>query len=743
MPYQRLKSENYTIFGGINQKASKADLNVLEFLDISNMDFTATGALQQRPGTTLLVGVSNQMLSATTIVGFFGTTQYESGSTFPYGGFAGTLPVLTGATFIGQTLSSVYEFTNLAGASFILFSGQMGFKYGASLPNGNTFFTLNNLFYCNGSSFNYLLDPAGQVIQPNDKPTNTEWSFAVFVNRLFMCNGDHFYKWDGYTATPSYSFGDGVSTTTAHYPLVPSAYKYCLPPGTSLYANIRYKSFVSGGATAGIFFSSATYTYSYCFINDRGFYGPVSSPITVNISLAAGIDSFNPIVLYGFSLGGWLPGNNLPPSGVNGFTVSDGFGIGCTTISNYQAQQVFGTTLPLVKIALFRDSGPGTKRYLFAYGTQKDTFVGGFTSTFAGAQFVIDEGDTLAGDSPLNTSVPEPTCIYATLPPQFLEVYNNQMFMCGFSQAPSTVQFSDIGEPESVQPQNNFDIRTNDGDFLTGMKSAFSQLFFFKNNSFHVLQGNSPQNFVVNPLSDQYGCISNRAVATYQNYLMFLDKKGVCLYNGAQVAIASTKIDPLLSQMNINAAKNKAWMIHNKERNQVWCGIPVNGSTLINRVLVYDYLLNSWTHFDGFNISDATRAYGALLTQSVYFSGYSSGIGYYSTSLTSDYYGPTIALSAQTRYLSEMGQSVEKMWRRLQMNVISAFGATSLWNIAIYANYASTASTTFVQGGQSVTSRSDFGVSAKAISVNFSTSTNTDILQLQGFTIESRYQRST
>jgi hypothetical protein len=89
-----------------------------------------------------------------------------------------------------------------------------------------------------------------------------------------------------------------------------------------------------------------------------------------------------------------------------------------------------------------------------------------------------------------------------------------------------------------------------------------------------------------------------------------------------------------------------------------------------------------------------------------------------------------------------MGQSVEKMWRRLFMNVLSAAGATSIWNIALYANYSSTASVTFLQGGQSFQSRTDFGVSAKAISISFSTATSSDVLQLQGFTIESRFQRN-
>lgn len=716
MPYPLMKKDEFTAFGGINMKASQADLNVFEFLDISNMDFTATGALQQRPGSqTFCVSALNVTLkfAYTGVTGSInqGTTQ--------------SLFVLESSSFIGGNISSIYEFSNLQGSSYILFSAP---GYFATLSFGTTLaiagLTLNQIYYTQGGSFAGLLDTSSKVISNGDAPTNPNWSFTSFVNRVFFCNGDHFYKWDGdflktQASTSNNSAGyiaangaAGIWSVFQPFPIQSGgignslclqtyAYKFGLPPGTSLYAN-------GTTLTGGSLLQGTTYTYSYGYVNERGFYGPVSSPITVFTGT-----SFNSYSIIGFS----------NAQGLIGFSGVDGYGIGTSIISNY-----FGTTTySFQAIAVYRDNGPGTGRFLI---------------NTAGIGAVVPFPYTQVIDNGIPTStIPEPTCIFATLMPQYLEIFNNQLFMCGFSLAPSTVQFSDIGNPESIQPNNNFDVRTNDGDYLTGMKQVSSRLFLFKNKSFHVLQGDNPQNFVLNAISDQYGCISSRAIATYKDYLVFLDKKGIAIYNGANIEILSTKLDPLFATMNVPAAQNNAWMVHHKDRNQIWCGIPINGSTQINQIVVYDYLLNAFTHFDGLKTASAAVAFGDRMISTVYFGGYSSFLGRFGSSLTSDF-GNGITVMAKTRFITELGQSIQKMWRRLSINQVSAIGATISWNVNYYADYQSTVGYTNLMSGNTFQIRSDFGIPAKSLSIQVVASNSSDIMQLQGYTIESRFQRN-
>jgi len=798
MAYQRLKTDSFQAFGGVNMKSSQADLSVFEFTDISNLDFNAAGALQQRPGSQSFI--TGFALSSSVVVSYNGTTGVATA-------FSGTMIIATGATLFGSKVSSIYEFNNLNGASFIIYSQPGGFNYGSSAMLQN--FSLQQLYFVDSNNqVKYLLDPIGYAIGSTttvlpgvgtllDYPVNQNWTFSTFVNRMFFANGDHFYKWDGFTAiaahevtttspgdytfilsglanatvgavythnTYSYTVlytiasglilscsgsgaplssgtltkfsgtGDasiafssvavnsGADNITSYYSVVPSVYKYGLPAGTSL--------FTSNALSAGTSFVNAvgglTYTYSYGFINDRGFRGPVSSPVTLSGT------SLGLVSLFGFSTL-FYNVNSIPAIG---FTIPDGYGIGATQINSWAgiSSVLSASTAISAKVVVYRDNGPGTGRYQIGFAYTAPYLSGASLYPQATAGFFQDPG------FPTST-IPEPTCISATLAPQFLEIYNNQMFMAGFSQAPSTVQFSDIGEPESIQPENNFDVRTNDGDFLTGMKMAFNQLFIFKNKSFHALQGDNPDNFILNPQSDQYGCISHRAIATFQNYMVFLDQKGICLFNGAQVEVISQKLDPIFANMNIQAAQNNAWMVHNKQRNQVWCGIPVNGATLINQIIIYDYLLKAWTHFDGINTAHGVMGYGDRTQKTVYFGGYSGIPGRFGASLTSDF-GQAITLMAKTRFISDMGNSVEKMWRRLFINQVSSIGATVSWNVNLYADYQTNLAATLSHVGQTFQTRTDFGVPAKALAIQFYASNASDILQLTGFTVESRYQRS-
>jgi hypothetical protein len=118
--------------------------------------------------------------------------------------------------------------------------------------------------------------------------------------------------------------------------------------------------------------------------------------------------------------------------------------------------------------------------------------------------------------------------------PKYMEIYNNQLFMAGFSGFLSTAYWSEIGEPEGVDPTFNAEFRTNDGDQIRGLKTYEGSLIVAKERSFHRIVGDNPSNFLLQEISDQYGCVSNRTMITFENNLLFLDPKGVVQYTGRQ-----------------------------------------------------------------------------------------------------------------------------------------------------------------------------------------------------------------
>ena len=101
-------------------------------------------------------------------------------------------------------------------------------------------------------------------------------------------------------------------------------------------------------------------------------------------------------------------------------------------------------------------------------------------SMAAGSATFVDTGFTTTSRIGNNN-------LWFTLAPKYIELFNNSLFMSGFSSLLSTVCFSAIGEPEAVGATANFEVRTNDGDLVTGMRSYLGRLMISKLRSFHAL----------------------------------------------------------------------------------------------------------------------------------------------------------------------------------------------------------------------------------------------------------------
>lgn len=435
---------------------------------------------------------------------------------------------------------------------------------------------------------------------------------------------------------------------------------------------------ITAGFSSAITGLSGAFVAGYGYLNSRGYYGPVSPGVTLSLN---GI-SFNTIVY-----------SNL--------SVPSGYGI--TAIAFYRTLasgvQMFGTTLT--------------------------------PSAGAGATFVdvAPTGSRLASDS-----------LAFTLAPQYLEIYNNQLVMAGFSSLPSTLYWSEIGEPEEVNAENFAEFRTNDGDVIRGIKSYLADLIVAKQRSVHKLSGEVPVNFSIQQITDQYGCLSHRTMVVFEDFLCWLDSKGVVLYNGTNIELLSEKIEPIFARMNVAAAKQTAIGVHNRPNNEIWFSFPVDGSASNNITIVYDYVSQAWTTYKGFNPTAFVLATGSLSMQSVMY-GQTGSVHFFDESIENDN-GNGITCVIQPRFISNMGQSTEQQFRRLFLNVEPIAGVTQPIAIELFKNYESAASATFTMYQAPFQSRIDFGLSAKTMSPKFYHNSATLSLKVFGFTVESRYQRA-
>ena len=233
---------------------------------------------------------------------------------------------------------------------------------------------------------------------------------------------------------------------------------------------------------------------------------------------------------------------------------------------------------------------------------------------------------------------------------------------------------------------------------------------------------------------------SNRCVVIFENLMFFLDRKGVIQYTGANISYASTKIQPIFDRMNYNAALTQACAAHDKLRNQVLFTIPIDGSTTNNITLVYDYVADAWTTHTGYTPSVFAEIQGRNEIRRLFYGDYSGRVNWFSASFLSDN-GTGITFSFKTRYLHDMGDSIQKQFRRLYVNA-DTLGSTLINKINFYQDYGTSVvlgTTLFLGAFQE---RIDYGISAKSLAFEMiSVNSTNSILKIHGFTIESRLQR--
>lgn len=580
LSYEKQKSEDYTIDGGINTKVSKYGTGRNELLSLYNMNFVTVNSLTKRPGTTLYLG----------------------------------------ATVSGR-VGGLYDFQRLSGASYIIATAN---------TNAYTVTSTWNAFktgLLNGGIFD----------------------FVTFVDRLFMANGQDFFKFDG-----------------------ANTYPFSLPEGVSHASFAITAGFFAGAGLSGV------YVAGYGYLNERGYYGPASSGVTVSLN---GI-SYNALLYVGM-------------------TVPANFGI--TAISLYRSEAGFNTM----------------------YGT---TNIGIGTATFLNYASL--------------TNREQPNYLYFTNTPKYLEIYNNQLMLAGFSNALSTLYWSDIGEPEGVLPESFAEVRTNDGDRITGLRSYLSDFIITKQRSLHTLTGSNPDNFTLQQITDQYGCLSNRTLVVFNNSLAFLDSKGIIKYNGANVDIMSSRIEDVFLRMNVPAAIENAWAIHNRLGNEIWFAIPVDGSSVNNLLIVYDYLSDAFTLYDGIVPSSGAVITGRLSQPTPSYGGYSGTVVNFDESVENDL-GVGFTYLMKIRYASILGQSVEQLFRRFYLNLDPVLGVTQALSVNFYSNFGSTIQATFTIYQAPFQTRVDFGIPAKSLSAEVSHFSPSLSLKIFGYTIEARFQRNT
>ncbi len=691
MPYQKIKTSSFQNLGGISNKISPYLVQQTEFTNLVNVDFQQPGSLTKRWGSTMYVGTT----LSTKITGAYEFVQNQGLNNLTAG--VSQIIVTGQSTAYLQTGYSLTPFYNYFGfTNTIISSG--GTSVVRNFING--IYALGNTFICGGTYW---------------------YDFENYANYLWGTNGQNIWKYTG-----------------------ASAYFFSLPAPNREFISATFIVNGTGVATG----MTGIYYYAGGYVNLRNYFG-TPQLIADDGATTQPVNSFaDPITTAGATnvkmFFDWPPGTTY------GYNV--GYGITGTAI--YRAGP-FGTYTPVNERTYTLVSNP---------------FISLGATTFTDNN--IPTSATLAPTSfgmyaEIWSGIPEPDLYGSPMiffHPKYIELYNNQMFYAGFLSSnanfisglsdtvnngypnnhvvipgKSVVFFSDIGEVESIQPEDNFEVRTNDGDEVRGLKAYLSSLLIFKTNTFHRLSGQDPANFALSEMSAQYGCVSNRAICVAKNTCYFLDRKGIIAFNGANVDIISNKIDPIFARMNYPAALDQAIMTYDKVRNEILVEIPIDGSSVNNFTVVYDIIAQAFTTYNGISASSATIARGTLDNFSYLYGTYNGALLNVGHSYLSDN-GVAYTALIQTRFFNEIDPATTKQWRRIFFNVDPVAGSTC--QIDLIANYGTSVTATRYLQQTPYLSRIDFGIPSTALSFTLTNFSAVDTLRLHGFTMEYRFQRA-
>lgn len=591
-----------------------------------------------------------------------------------------TQAVLSGTS---GPISSLFEFIKLDGTSFVVAGSDTA------------------MFYLAVNQYT-LLDANWNNGQPTDMLT--------FVNKLWMANGQNYKSWDGSTLravgmpcpktapTMLVNFGGGATT------------------------------WFLAGVTAGVNYGvNPLMIFAYSYVRGDGYYGPVdyyvrSLVTTTAIGNANGDNIFSPS--FPVSIGRFTA-----PANATAIALFVGLYTGAPPLAYYDPAQ--DTYLPGTRADTQAQNLEG-KFYLYTL----------LPSSATSATIVIPSwAQFMQTATPLENLSVMNFCWFETFTPKYVEVNQNVMFMAGFSNTPSDVWYSDLAQPERLQADFSFEVRTNDGDRVMATKAYNNQVVVLKENSFHKIIGDNPDNFQLVELSQQFGCLSNKTVIEFKEDLVWLDIRGIVRFNGASWDLISTPVEDVFRRMNVSVAKEKACAVHYKYRNQIWFGIPLDNSTVNNLIVVWDYLIDAWTFFEGFNLSSAAYVKAYNSRQTAWRGDYSGLIHYHGEVFYGDN-GAGISCTATPHW--DKGKENETwIQRRLFLDVATATGLTGQITGKVFSNYdTATVRATYAMYQNAFQSRAEMGVVGKAFTTQWAHYSASLPLLVNGFSWAKRFLRN-
>lgn len=205
---------------------------------------------------------------------------------------------------------------------------------------------------------------------------------------------------------------------------------------------------------------------------------------------------------------------------------------------------------------------------------------------------------------------------------RYLAWHRNRLFAADAS----TVYYSQLGLPEAFDPEATELVNPDDGQAITGLYAAHDLLIIFKENSFYVLEGQAPQDWVIRQVSKDIGCVGHRSVISADGVTYWWSERGPCAWNGGDepVLIGTPYIQSYLTgeALNFSYLRLVCAAVDTQQERLMWA-VPELGNARPSSIFPWHFRLQKWEgRWDPIQIASFGMAEDGTGRPWVYVGGY-------------------------------------------------------------------------------------------------------------------------
>jgi len=229
---------------------------------------------------------------------------------------------------------------------------------------------------------------------------------------------------------------------------------------------------------------------------------------------------------------------------------------------------------------------------------------------------------------------------------KFMVYHRGRLFMAGDPNYPDRLYYSDANQPEIFGTGNAIDIGKGDGYPISGIRIMGNSLAIHKNDdngvgSIYLLYMpdstgvSNPNNWYQVKSPSAYSTQSDKALAFFENLMMFITRSGIYAFSGEDIArgpadsvIGRYLVDSLSDNIEPDVLAFKNSLLDKAAAidfdNKVWVAVPSSSSSTGNdKIYIYDYIQASsveagptggvWSVQDGPAVNNFTTYGGDLV----------------------------------------------------------------------------------------------------------------------------------